>query len=1204
MPILPVSGRFGTLVRAISSQEPSRRRKLNTAKLVLLGLSALVGANEAIAASVSPASLSWAAVVVGTKSGQKVVTLTNTSLTTININSISFTGANPGDFTVFSKTCGTTLAQGASCTANIVFGPTATGTRTAILNFHDSDGDSPQTMALSGLGTSGVVAASPASITFGSTAVGTSAASQSVTLNNGNTSPITISGVAVTGTNPLDFVVSGSTCGASLSVGASCSATLVFKPNASGTRTASLNFTDSAPGSPQIVALSGVGGTTPATASASPASLSFSSTFVGTSSPAQSVTLSNGPGASISITNIAVTGPNASDFAISSTNCGTSLAISGTCIASVVFRPGAAGTRTASLSFADSATNSPQVVALSGVGSSTGASAVSPSSLSWAAVATGTRSGQKAVILTNGNTAAINIGSISFSGANPGDFTVYSKTCGASLAAGANCTANIVFSPTATGTRKAVLNFNDSDSNTPQTVLLSGLGTSGVVAASPSSVSFGGSPVGTGTAPVSVTLSNGNTSPITISGVAVSGTNPSDFFLSGTTCGASLSVAGTCSATIYFKPSAMGTRSANLTFTDSAASSPQAVTLSGFGGTILTVSPQNPTVAANGTIHFTSSVASTWTASCGSIGGDGTFTAPGSQASCKVIATATDGSGQTAGTTVTVSQPPVSITPNAVRLHALNTQTFIANQPVTWSASCGNISPSGVFTAPGTWANCTITATASGGIALTATATASVDIANYTARKGGGGLLGAQTNELALAPSNVNANTFGLGWTASVDAWVNAQPLYMNALMVNGAPHNVVFFATANDSVYAFDGDTGAQLWQVSLIPFGATAVVSSTVGFTSAPLIGILGTPVIDPATNTMYVIAETSEQNATYFPHRLHALDLATGAEKFGGPVLVNDPQMAPIHKLQRTGLTLANGYVYFGIGSMQDMQPYHGFVFAFNAQTLAQTAVWNTTPTGSEGGIWMGSSAPAVDDQGNIYVNTGNGDLDGTANFGEAAVKLSPELQVLDYFAPWNFATYNASDVDLGSGAIMVVPNQAGSHPHELIVCGKPTPVYVLDRDNMGQLGVASDNIIQRLDNQVGGYSAVTKSVQACFTGPAMWGQNVYFGGKYDVLKMFTLDPNTGLLSSTPASQGTLVYGYPGADPVVSSNGASNGIVWTIDTKTNALIVIDATNLANTLYTGALSAPAIRWTVPTVVNGHVYVGEQGKVFGFQLK
>jgi hypothetical protein len=916
------------------------------------------------------------------------------------------------------------------------------------------------------------------------------------------------------------------------------------------------------------------------------------------------VTLANGQGASLTISGITVTGANAADFAIAGTNCGSTLAISATCTANITFQPSAGGTRTAGLSFVDSATNSPQVVALSGVGSTTGASTASPSTLSWAAVAVGTKSGQKAVTLTNGNAAAINLGTITFSGANPGDFSVNNKTCGATLAAATSCTANIIFAPTATGNRTAILNFTDSDTNSPQSIQLSGLGTSGVVAASPSSVSFGGSPLGTSTAPVSVTLSNGNTAVITISGIAITGANPSDFVLSGKTCGASLSVTGTCSATLSFKPSALGARSANLTFTDSAASSPQTVALTGFGGTILTISPLNPTVAANGTVHFTSTVTSTWTATCGSIANDGTFTAPSSQGSCIVLATATDGSGQTAATTITITPASIVVTPSVVRLHALNKQAFTANQSVTWSASCGTVSASGVFTAPSTAATCTITATASGANGQTATATANVDVANYTARKGGGGALGAQTNELALTPSNVNPNTFGLAWSASVDGVVNAQPLYMNGLSINGVPHNVAFFATANDSVYAFDGDTGAQLWQVSLIPPGATAVVSSTVGFTSTTQIGILGTPVIDPATNTMYVVGETSEQNATYFPHRLHALDLATGAEKFGGPVLVNDPQMAPMHKLQRTGLTLANGNVYIGIGSMQDMQPYHGFVFAFNALTLAQTAVWNSTPTGSEGGIWMGSSAPAVDNEGNIYVTTGNGDLDGTANFGEAAVKLSPGLQVLDYFAPYNFATYNASDVDLGSGAVIVVPDQAGSHPHELIACGKPTPVYVLDRDNLGQLGATSDNIIQRLDNQVGAYAASTKSVQACFTGPAMWGQNVYFGGKYDVMKMFTLDSNTGLLSSAPVSQGTLAYGYPGADPVVSANGASNGIVWTIDTKTDALIASDATNLANTLFTGTLAAPAIRWTVPTVINGHVYVGEQGKVFGFQLK
>jgi hypothetical protein len=1154
---------------------------------------------------VSPAGISWAAVAIGNKGGQKVATLTNGNATAITISSISFSGANPGDFSIFTKTCGTTLAAGASCTANILFGPTATGTRTATLNFNDSDGSSPQTIALTGLGAApSNVTVSPTGLTFAGTVVGSSGASQSVTLSNGLTTTVTISGIAITGANASDFTIPGTTCGASLAAAANCSATVVFKPTAAGARTATLTFTDSATNSPQAVTLSGTGLAATSTATVSPSSLTFAGTSVGSGSASQSVTLSNGP-AVITLNSIAITGANAADFTISASTCTASLAASGTCSVSVSFKPGAVGTRTATLSFTNTATNSPQTVALSGTGTgTTGNASVSPASISWAAVAIGNKGGQKVATLTNGNTTPITLGSITFSGASPGDFSVFSKTCGTTLAAGASCTANIVFGPTATGTRTALLNFNDSDSGSPQTIALTGLGSApAIVAANPASLTFAGMVVGSSSASQSVTLSNGLATAVNIGSIAITGTNASDFAISATTCGATLAASANCSATLVFSPGALGTRSATLSFTDSATNSPQTVALSGIGNAAMTISPPNPTISITGAVQFTSNVAAAWTATCGSITSNGAYKALSAQGSCTVVATATDGSARTASTTVTVN-PSVTIAPSTVNLHALNTQTFTASQPVTWSASCGSISSSGVFTAPNSAATCNVKAAATDGTGFTATATATVDVANYTARKGGGALLGAQTNELALTPSNVNANTFGLKWTATVDAWVNAQPLYMNGLVINGAPHNVVFVVTANDSVYALDGDTGAQLWQASVIPSGATAVTGTSVGLVSAPLIGILGTPVIDPATNTMYLVAETSEQNATYFPHRLHALDLATGNEKFGGPVLVNDPQMAPLHKLQRTGLTLANGNVYFGIGSIQDIQPYHGMIFSFNAQTLAQQAVWVTTPTGSEGGVWMGASAPSVDENGNIYVTTGNGTLDGTVNFGEAAVKLSPELQPLDYFAPYNFAAYNASDVDLGSGAIIVVPDQAGSHPHELIACGKPTPVYVLDRDNLGQLGTSSDNIIQRLDNQVGAFSAATNSVQACFTGPAMWGQNVYFGGKYDVLKMFRLDPNTGLLSFTPVSQGTLAFGYPGADPVVSSSGATNGIVWAIDTKTNALIATDATNLANILFSGSLAAPPIRWTVPTVINGHVYVAEQGKVFGFGLK
>ena len=263
-----------------------------------------------------------------------------------------------------------------------------------------------------------------------------------------------------------------------------------------------------------------------------------------------------------------------------------------------------------------------------------------------------------------------------------------------------------------------------------------------------------------------------------------------------------------------------------------------------------------------------------------------------------------------------------------------------------------------------------------------------------------------------------------------------------------------------------------------------------------------------------------------------------------------------------------------------------------------------VWVVTQTGVEGGIWMAGAAPSVDSSGNIYVATGNGTFDGTANFAEAAVKLSPTLQVIDYFAPYNWSTYSNAGLDLGSGNVMVVPDQTGAHPHELIVCGKPTPVYVLNQDNLGQVGSTSDNIIQRLDNAVGARPGPNNpnSVTACYTAPAMLGQTVFFGGKYDVLKAFNLDPATGLLSSSPISQGNLAYGYPGANPAVSANGLSNGIVWAIDTATSTLRANDATNLSNELYSGSITGP-LRFTTPTVVNAHVYVGTENTVYAFGL-
>ena len=235
---------------------------------------------------------------------------------------------------------------------------------------------------------------------------------------------------------------------------------------------------------------------------------------------------------------------------------------------------------------------------------------------------------------------------------------------------------------------------------------------------------------------------------------------------------------------------------------------------------VLEITPANPSLVEGQDQQFSSGASATWSASCGSITSSGAFTAPLVEGSCTITATATDGSGKTASTSAAVSSP-ITITPANASLHALNTQLFSASQSVSWASTCGSVSDSGLFTAPASPATCTLTATASGGTPFTKQAAVNVDVVHYTAWKGGGGTTGDQTNETALTPSNVNASSFGLSWSAAVDGWVNAQPLYMNGLMVNGTPHNVVFIATANDSVYAFDGDTGAQLWQTSLVPGG-----------------------------------------------------------------------------------------------------------------------------------------------------------------------------------------------------------------------------------------------------------------------------------------------------------------------------------------------------------------------------------------------
>ena len=688
---------------------------------------ALSGIGVAANASVAPGSLTFAATTPGSTSPAQSVTLTNNGIAAVAIGSTAISGANAADFTISANTCGTSLAGSASCTVSITFTPAATGPRGAVLTFTDSAGNSPQTVSLAGTGTAENLSVAPPSLTFAGANVGAVSPAQPVTLSNGGTAAVNISSISITGANAADFAISAKTCGTSLAGSANCTVSITFTPSAVGPRTATLTFTDSAGNSPQSVALTGTGLAT--SASVSPGTLTFASTAVGSTTAAQAVTLSNGGTAAINISSILIAGANPADFAISAKTCGTSLAGSASCTVSITFTPSAVGPRAASLTFTDSAGNSPQSVALSGTGAGTSASAsVTPASLTFASTSVGSTTAAQSVTLSNGGTAVINISSILISGANASDFAISSKTCGTSLPGSGDCLVSLTFSPSATGSRTATLTFTDSAVNSPQVVAISGTGTPEGASVAPTTLTFTATEVGSTTAAQSVTLTNGGVAAINISSIATSGTNPADFAISANTCGASLASGSGCTVSITFTPSATGTRSARLTFTDSAVNSPQAVSLSGSSG--FSISPMNPKVAVNGKLQFSATTAVMWSASCGSIGNaSGQYIAPSTAGGCTITATETMPPNLTHSTSVTVvstQSGTLAIYPASAAVVAGTQQVFeaqISGVPDTdllsysvdgvsgGNSTVGTITSQGLYTAPSADGTHTITVT-------------------------------------------------------------------------------------------------------------------------------------------------------------------------------------------------------------------------------------------------------------------------------------------------------------------------------------------------------------------------------------------------------------------------------------------------------------------------------------------------------------
>ncbi|HXL62733.1 MAG TPA: PQQ-binding-like beta-propeller repeat protein [Mycobacterium sp.] len=504
---------------------------------------------------------------------------------------------------------------------------------------------------------------------------------------------------------------------------------------------------------------------------------------------------------------------------------------------------------------------------------------------------------------------------------------------------------------------------------------------------------------------------------------------------------------------------------------------------------------------------------------------------------------------------------------------------------------------------------------------------------------------GQNLQEYALTPTRVSGGTFGKRWSCSVDSAVYAQPLYMANLSIGGGTHNVLFVVTMNDSIYAIDADSPACVtyWHVSFINPGAGITTTSSAPAGCSDFItnyGILGTPVIDPNAMTIYFVTNTTESGNVV--HRLHALNVQSGAERAHSPVAIqatvpgtgaggSTVPFNPFYQNQRLSLTLAAGGVIIGWSSHCDNGPWYGWLMRYDATSLTQTAAFNATPNHhGGGGIWMGGGAPALDLNDNMFFSTGNGAFDATSNtfpplapnndFGESFLNLNPSTLVLqDFYTPSQNATWTAQDLDIAAGGITVLPDGVGpsTHPNVLVGFDKGGHVWMIDRNNMSGFKPSADNTVQYLHLTSGCTGWCT------FSSPAYWSGTVYGATNWGHVMAFQLSngllPASGqyAIASSKSAEG---YLPTSPTPAISASPSGGAIVWALDNNANGtdnnnaplgpaiLRAYDATNLGNTLYSSAnrsadAGGNAVKFTVPVVANGHVYIGGAGVVTVYGL-
>jgi uncharacterized protein YjdB len=599
--------------------------------------------------------------------------------------------------------------------------------------------------------------------------------------------------------------------------------------------------------------------------------------------------------------------------------------------------------------------------------------------------------------------------------------------------------------------------------------------------------------------------------------------------------------------------------------------------------------------------------------------------------------------------TVTAKTPKsIAVTPAAASIAIGTTQQYTAT--VTYSdGSTGDVTKTVTWTATNTTVatidvNGLATAVAAGFTSIQASLTGvtSSKLINVTIAPGTGvnvttwhndnNRSGLNAGEQSLTPANVAPANFGKLFSYQLDGYAYAEPLLVSNLTSKGAPHNVLYVATENDSVYAFDADnygTGAPLWQVSLLQAGETPLTGAPI----KPVEGITSTPVIDPASNAIYVVS-AQHSNTAGATFRLNALDLATGAQKPGSPVTlqaslpgsgntsVNGVVSLNTSCLQRAALLEANNTIYIGFGSCQ-----RGWLLAYDATSLAQVGVFNASPNldgegtyMSAGGIWMGGGGPAADGSGNVYAVTGNGPWDGKTAWADTVLKFNSKLQLTDYFTPDSYQFMDCADADLASAGLLLIPGTS-----EALAGGKIGKLFLVNTTNMGHEATGDTGATQTLwyeSDLIKPYPASctdSTGVNTTDINPyEIFGTAAFFNGAVYLgitptganvpagIRQFTYN---GTLTPGPYTTASIQQNTRGTTPFISANGSNNGIVWMVDTglpiqssgtgaPTSAILrAYDAAHFPNELYSSSTNASdtpgfGIKFSSPVVANGKVYI------------